>query len=195
MEDNPVGPDRHLTVRSLANNGRLPRMALAEATISETVSGFTGIASVRNLTAPSLPHYPPRHHPEYDWRVLGHFAAGGANELTMIQMGGASALRKVLELYDWAVDDGIERRIEAIQHVWLDEHEMLQRAYLHREVRMHVCLDAKAFDGPGDVMLFGDVLGRFVGHYANFHHSMRLALHVEGEEIVYPCMEHKGAPF
>jgi len=190
-----IGPDRYLTVRALANNGRLPRMALVEATIAETVSGFTGIASVRNLTGPTLPAYPPRHHPEYGWRVLGHFAAGGANELNMIQMGGAPALREVLELYDWGVDDSIERRIEAIQSVWLEEHEELRRAYLHREVRMHVHLDAQAFDGPGDVMLFGDVLGRFAGHYADYHRSMRLVLHVNGEEIVYPRMEHEGAPF
>lgn len=190
-----VGPDKYLTVRALANNGRLPRMALAETTITETVSGFTGVASVRNLTAPTLPAYPPRHHPEYDWRMLGHFTAGGANELNMIHMSGASGLREVLELYDWAVDDSIERRIEAIQHVWLDEHEELRRAYMHREARVHVLLDPKAFDGPGDVTLFGDVLSRFVGHYANYHHSMRLVLHIEDEEIVYPRMEHEGAPF
>lgn len=190
-----IGPDRYLTVRALANNGRLPRMALAEATITETVSGFTGIASVRNLTGPTLPAYPPRHHPEYDWRVMGHFTAGGANELNLIHHGGAPALREVLELYDWAVDDSIERRIEAIQHVWLDEREELRRAYLHREARMHVHLDANAFDGPGDVMLFGDVLSRFIGHYANFHHSMRLVLHVDDKEILYSRMEHEGAPF
>ncbi|MEX3954357.1 type VI secretion system baseplate subunit TssF, partial [Paraburkholderia sp. EG287B] len=56
-------PDRHVTVRALANNGRLPRMALAEATITETVTGFTGIALVHNVTKPSLPQYPPRYYP------------------------------------------------------------------------------------------------------------------------------------
>ncbi|MDR5735849.1 type VI secretion system baseplate subunit TssF [Caballeronia sp. LZ025] len=194
-EGGSIEPDRHLTVRALANNGRLPRMALAEATITETVSGFTGIASVRNLTGPTLPLYPPRHHPGYDWRVLGHYTAGGANELNMIQMAGAPALRAALELYDWSVDDSITKRIDAIERVWLVEHKALQRAYVHREARMHVQLDAKAFDGPGDVMLFGDVLSRFIGHYASFHHSMRLVLIVDGKETVYPRMEHEGAPF
>lgn len=194
-DEGPVEPDRYLTVRALANNGRLPRMALAEATITETVSGFTGIASVRNLTAPTLPLHPPRHHSEYDWRVLGHFTAGCANELNMIQMGGAPALREVLELYDWSTDDGIERRIDAIEDVRLAEHQAVERASVHREIRVHIRLDATAFDGPGDAVLFGDVLSRFVGRYASFHHSMRLVLDIDGKETVYPRREHEGAPF
>jgi type VI secretion system protein ImpG len=194
-DDRAAEPDRYLTVRALANNGRLPRMALAEATITETVSGFTGIASVRNLTTPTLPLYPPRHHPEYDWRVLGHFTAGGANELNSIRMAGAPALRAALELYDWAADDGIERRVDAIEDVRLAEHQTVERAYVHREVRVHVQLDATAFDGPGDAVLFGDVLSRFVGRYASVHHSMRLVLSIDGKETVYPRMEQEGAPF
>ncbi|RQY55882.1 type VI secretion system baseplate subunit TssF [Burkholderia stagnalis] len=195
VEERPVEPDRYLTVRALANNGRLPRMALTEATITETVSGFTGIASVRNLTAPTLPLYPPRHHPEYDLRVLGHFTAGGANELITIQGGGAPALRAVLMLYDWSDDDGIMRRIDAIEDVRLVEHQVRERASIHREIRMHVRLDAKAFDGPGDAALFGEVLSRFVGHYASVHHSMRLVLNMDDREILYPRMEYEGAPF
>ncbi|AKM03735.1 type VI secretion protein [Burkholderia pyrrocinia] len=195
VEEGPVELDRYLTVRALANNGRLPRLALTKATITETVSGFTGIASVRNLTAPTLPLYPPRHRPEYDLRVLGHFTAGGANELIAIRAGGAPALRAVLMLYDWSDDDGMTRRINAIEGVQLVEYQELERAYIHREIRMHVRLDAKAFDGPGDAALFGEVLSRFVGHYASFHYSMRLVLNMDGREILYPRMEHEGAPF
>ncbi|WP_431825013.1 type VI secretion system baseplate subunit TssF [Burkholderia sp. F1] len=195
VEEGRAEPDRYLTVHALANNGRLPRMALTEATITEAVSGFTGIASVRNLTAPTLPLYPPRHHPEYDVRVLGHFTAGGANELITIREGGAPALRAVLMLYDWSDDDGIMRRIDAIEDVRLAEHQELERAHMHREIRMHVRLDAKAFDGPGDAALFGEVLSRFVGHYASFHYSMRLVLAMDDSEILHPRMKHEGAPF
>jgi type VI secretion system protein ImpG len=170
-------------------------MALAEATITEMVSGFTGIASVRNLTEPTLPLYPPRHHPEYDWRVLGHFTTGGANELNTIQMGGAPALREVLELYDWAACDAIERRINAIKAVWLAEHQTVGQASGPRVVRLYVHLDATAFDGPGDTALFGDVLSRFVGRYACFHHAMQLVLSIDGKETVYPRWNYKGAPF
>ncbi|QSN62392.1 type VI secretion system baseplate subunit TssF [Caballeronia sp. M1242] len=194
-EENRPEPDRYLTVRALANNGRLPRMALAEATITETVSGFTGIASVRNLTAPTLPVYPPRHHPEYDWRVLGHYTAGGANELNMIGMAGAPALREALELYDWSPDPGTERRIDAIEDVRLAKHQTVGKGHMRFEIRVHVRLDASAFAGPGDVALFGDVLSRFVGRYSSFHHATRLVLHVGGEQTLYPLMEFEGVPF
>ncbi|WP_250511356.1 type VI secretion system baseplate subunit TssF, partial [Caballeronia sp. GACF4] len=179
-------PDGYLTVRALANNGRLPRMALAVATITETVSGFTGIASVRNLTAPTLPLYPPRYHPEYDWRVLGHYTAGCANELNMIGIGGAPVLREVLELYDWSPDESIKRRIDAIQDVRLAEHQSMDKGPMRFEIWIHVRLDATAFDGPGDAALFGDVLSRFVGRYASFQHALRLMLEIDDKATLYP---------
>lgn len=193
-EDRPP-PDRYLTVRALANNGRLPRMELTEATITETVSGFTGIASVRNLIAPTMPLYPPRYYPDYDWRLLGQFTAGGANEINRIGMEGEAALHEALELYDWTPDDGPTRRIEAIRNVRLSAEDVLQRGYMHREVRVHVDLDPAAFDGPGDAVLFGDVLNHFIGRYACFHHSMRLVLSIDGKETVYPRIDFEGAPF
>ncbi|HEX7933137.1 MAG TPA: type VI secretion system baseplate subunit TssF [Paraburkholderia sp.] len=193
-EDRPP-PDRYLTVRVFANNGRLPRMALSESTITETVSGFTGIASVRNLTASSLPLYPPRYYPGYDWRVLGHHTAGGANELNRFHPEGASALREVLELYDWTPDDAAAQRIDAIREVRVSQRRVPVRGGLLREVRLHVELDASVFDGPGDALLFGDVLNHFVGRYATFHHAMGLTLSIDGRETVYPRTEFEGAPF
>ncbi|MBC8731985.1 type VI secretion system baseplate subunit TssF [Paraburkholderia sp. UCT2] len=192
-EDRP-DPDRYLTVRALANNGRLPRMALAEATITETVSDFTGIASVRNLTAPSMPLYPPRYYPGYDWRVLGHFTAGGANELNRIHMEGAPALRETLELYDWTPDDGVSRRIDAIRDVRFSEKQKVERAYVQRIACAYVELDPTAFDGPGDAALFGEVLNHFLGRYASLHVSMQLVLSIGGKETVYPRIDFEGAP-
>lgn len=193
-EDRPQ-PDRHLTVRALANNGRLPRLALAQASITETVSGFTGIASVRNLTGPSLPQYPPRYFPGYESRVLGHFTANGMNEFNLMLGEGAPALREVLELYDWTVDDAVPQRIDAIRTVRFSRSQVLQRGYLLRVVRIHVDLDAGAFAGPGDAVLFGDVLNHFLGRYAALHCSMQLVLGVDGNETVYPRTDFTGAPF
>ncbi|CAB3771582.1 type VI secretion system baseplate subunit TssF [Paraburkholderia humisilvae] len=193
-EDRPH-PDHYLTARALANNGRLPRMALAKATITATVSGFTGIASVRNLTAPTPPLYPPRHYPGYDWRVLGHFTAGGANELNRIHTEGAPALRETLELYDWTPDDGITRRIDAIRNVRLSAQNVVARGYMLSELHAYVELDSTAFDGPGDAVLFGDVLSRFLDRYASVHHSIRLMLSVDGKESLYPRIDFDGAPF
>jgi type VI secretion system protein ImpG len=36
-----------------------------------------------------------------------------------------------------------------------------------RDIHIHVAIDAAAFSGAGDVVLFGDVLSHFVGRYAN----------------------------
>ncbi|MEX4002617.1 type VI secretion system baseplate subunit TssF, partial [Paraburkholderia sp. EG285A] len=189
-------PDRHVTVRALANNGRLPRMALAEATITETVTGFTGIASVRNVTAPSLPQYPPRYYAGYDWRVLGHYAANGANEFNRMLMEGAPVLREILELYDWTPDDAVPQRIDAIRTVHFSEdQEILQHGYVLRIVRIHVDLDAGGFDGLGDAVLFGDVLNHFLGRYASAQCSMQVVLTIDGKEMVYPRTDFKGAPF
>ncbi|MGF6965134.1 type VI secretion system protein ImpG [Paraburkholderia sp. WC7.3g] len=187
--------DRHLTMRVLANNGRLPRLALTEATITETVSGFTGIASVRNVTAPSLPQYPPRYFPGYDWRVLGHYTANGANELNRILMEGAPVLREVLELYDWTPDDAIAQRIDALRTVDFSEDQVLQRAHVQRVARIHIELDAGGFDGPGDAVLFGDVLSHFLGRYASVQCSMQLVLTIDGQQTVYPRTDFRGAPF
>jgi type VI secretion system protein ImpG len=187
--------DRHVTVRALANNGRLPRMALAEATINETVSGFTGIASVRNVAAPSLPQYPPRYYPGYDWRVLGHYTANGANEFNRMLMEGAPVLREILELYDWTPDDAVPQRIDAIQNVRFSHDQILQRGYMLRIVCIHVDLDAGGFDGPGDAVLFGDVLNHFLGRYACLQCSTQLELTIDGKETVYPRTDFTGAPF
>jgi type VI secretion system protein ImpG len=188
-------PDRYVTVRALANNGCLPRMALAEATITETISGFTGIASVRNVAAPSLPQYPPRHYPGYDWRALGHYSGSGANEFNRMLMEGAPVLREILEIYDWTPDDAVPQRIDAIRTVHFSEDRVLRRGYVLRVARIHVDLDAGGFDGPGDAVLFGDVLNHFLGRYASAHCAMQLVLTIDGRETRYPRTEFTGAPF
>lgn len=188
-------PDRYLTVRALAHNGRLPRMALAQETVTEMVSGFTGVESVRNLTAPTQPLYPPRYFAGYDWRVLGHFSAGTANELNRIHAEGVEALRETLELYDWAADDAMSRRIDAIKDLKLGETEVVRGGCVQRVLWFHVELDATGFDGLGDATLFGDVLDRFVGRYACVHHDIQLVVTIGGEKTVYPRTKFQGAPF
>lgn len=195
-DEDRAPPDRRLTIRALANNGRLPRHALTEATITGTVSGFTGIASVRNVTAPSLPIYPPRWYPGYDWRVLGHFTANGQNEFNRMFMEEPEAvLREILELYDWTADDAVARRIDAIRTVRLSRGQLLLRGLLLRVARIHVELDAGGVDGPGDAVLFGDVLNHFLGRYASQQTSIQLVLTIAGQETVYPRTDFTGAPF
>ncbi|UVE69131.1 type VI secretion system baseplate subunit TssF [Burkholderia pyrrocinia] len=183
-------PDGHVTVRVLANNGRLPRMALRESMIATPASTFNGVERVRNLTAPTMPLYPPRGG-HYDWQVISHFNAAGASELNMMD---AKVLRGALSLYDWTRQDDNRRRIEAIHNVWLDEETELVGACVDRIVNVNVGIEPSGFAGPGDVALFGDVLSRFVGRYACCHFAVRLVLYegAGGPIRRYPCMSKTG---
>lgn len=189
--DEPGGlPDGHVTVRVLACNGRLPRMALRDSMITEPVSAFAGVERVRNLTAPTMPLYPPRGG-EYDWNVLSHFNAAGSSELNMMD---ASVMRGVLSLYDWSPLDDNGRRIEAIHYVWFDEETEIVNSRVDRIVNVNVGIEPSGFAGQGDVALFGDVLSRFVGRYACFHYAVRLVLYegVGGPIRRYPRAVKNG---
>jgi len=177
-------PDGHVTVRVLANNGRLPRMALRESMITTPASTFNGVERVCNLTAPTMPLYPPRGG-DYGWRVISHFNGAGTTELNMMD---ANVLRGALSLYDWTQQDENRRRIEAIHYVWLDEETELGGARVDRIVNVNVGIEPAGFAGPGDVALFGDVLSRFIGRYACFHFAVRLVLYegVAGPIRRYP---------
>jgi type VI secretion system protein ImpG len=179
-------PDAHVTVRVLANNGTLPRMALREATITEPASDFTGIRGVRNLTQPTVPCYPPRNK-HYAWQVMSHFSG---RELDMMD---TEVLRGVLALYDWTRLPENEQRIAAIERLWIEQKGVIRHGGLLRIIYVHVAIDATAFVGPGDVTLFGDVLSRFVGRYACHHYSVRLVLLVDGKETVYPRTDFTGS--
>ncbi|HDR8983653.1 TPA: type VI secretion system baseplate subunit TssF, partial [Burkholderia vietnamiensis] len=171
-------------------NGRLPRMALRESMITEPVSAFAGVERVRNLTAPTMPLYPPRGS-EYDWKVVSHFNAMGSTELNMMD---ANVLRGALSLYDWSPQDDNRRRIEAIRDVWLDEDTEIVGARVDRIMNVNVVIGPSSFAGPGDVALFGDVMSRFVGRYACFHYAVRLVLHegVGGPVRRYPSVAKAG---
>jgi type VI secretion system protein ImpG len=178
-------PDAHVTVRVLANNGTLPRMALREATIAEPASDFTGIRGVRNLTQPTAPLYPPQNK-RYAWQVMSHFSG---REFDMMD---TEVLRGVLALYDWSRLPENEQRIAAIQRVWLAPKGVLRHGGLLRVIYIYVAIDATTFAGTGDVTLFGDVLSRFVGRYACHHYSVRLVLIVDDKETVYPRTDFTG---
>ena len=189
-EDPGSLPDGHVTVRVLANNGRQPRMALRESMVTTPASTFNGVERVHNLTALTMPLYPPRGG-DYDWRVISHFNGAGTTELNMMD---ANVLRGALSLYDWRRDDDNRRRIDAIHHVWLDEETERVGARVDRIVNVNVGIEPSGFAGSGDVALFGDVLSRFVGRYACFHFAVRLVLYegVGGPSRRYPCTIKTG---
>lgn len=162
--------NQSLSLRMTGTNGQLPRKAL-QSTLLDTLAqtSRTGLR-VRNLCAPTLPCYPPNRD-RFHWRVLSHL---GSNFLPMLD--NAQVLRGTLALYDWAGSELNERRLAAILEV---NHYLLQRfekGFLLRGVDIEVTLDTNGFCGDGDVTLFGEMLNRFFGLYADIHLFNQLTL-------------------
>jgi type VI secretion system protein ImpG len=153
-------------------------------------AGFTNIGAVRNLTAPTLPVYPPTRE-RYQWRVLSHLAP---NYLSLLD---AEILRGSLALYDWTEGELNRRRIEAITDVHHRPLSKLVKGGLMRGVEITVTLDAGRFAGHGDLELFGSMLNRFLGLYAtvNLYTKLVVVAQPTGQRIEWPETKGEGAPF
>ncbi len=183
-------PIETLTLSVTGTNGMLPRKALREAGITRMRAGFTNIGAVRNLTAPTLPVYPPTRE-RYQWRVLSHLAP---NYLSLLD---AEILRGSLALYDWTEGELNRRRIEAITDVHHRPLSKLVKGGLMRGVEITVTLDAGRFAGHGDLELFGSMLNRFLGLYAtvNLYTKLVIVAQPTGQRIEWPETKGEGAPF
>lgn len=162
-------PEESLSLRVTGTNGMLPRKGLREASISELPGSLPNVADVRNLVAPTLPLYPPTDD-RFQWRVLSHLAP---NFLSMLD---AEVLRGAMALYDWTHDELNGRRLAGILHVSQALLEEVSGGSVERGVLIEVTLDSHAFAGEGDVMLFGELLHRFFGLYAEINLFTKLAI-------------------
>ncbi|EGO7524618.1 TPA: type VI secretion system baseplate subunit TssF [Escherichia coli] len=168
-----------LSMRITATNGQLPRRALESTLLDRVVK--TGKVPVRvlNLTAPTMPLYPPAND-RFHWRVMSHL---GSNFLSM--MDNPEVLRGTLALYDWTDDEMNRRRLEAIVAV---KHTLIRRfekGFMLRGVDIEVTLNMDNFAGEGDVNLFGEMLHRFFVLYADVHlfNQLTLVLQPTGKRL------------
>ncbi|PRY06566.1 type VI secretion system baseplate subunit TssF [Paraburkholderia sp. BL25I1N1] len=183
-------PKETLSLSVTGTNGVLPRQGLREAGITRMRGGFTNIGSVRNLTAPTLPVYPPTGD-RLHWRVLSHLAP---NYLSLLN---PEILRGSLALYDWTEGELNRRRIEAMTDVKHRQLQKLVKGGVQRGVEIEVTLDSNRFAGDGDIELFGGMLNRFLGLYATLNLFTRLVIVLQptGRRIVWPETKGAGAPF
>jgi type VI secretion system protein ImpG len=183
-------PKETLSLSVTGTNGMLPRKALREACITRMRSGFTNIGSARNLTAPTLPVYPPTGD-RFHWRVLSHLAP---NYLSLLN---AEILRGSLALYDWTDGELNRRRIEAITDVKHRQLQKLVKGGVQRGVEIEVTLESSRFAGDGDIELFGGMLNRFLGLYAALNLFTRLVIVSlpTGRRMTWPDTKGEGAPF
>ncbi|NUA26475.1 type VI secretion system baseplate subunit TssF [Cupriavidus basilensis] len=183
-------PRETLSLSVTGTNGMLPRKGLREAGITRMRGGFANIGTVRNLTAPTLPVYPPTAD-RFHWRVLSHLAP---NYLSLLD---AEVLRGSLALYDWTDGEMNRRRIDAITDVRHRPLQKLVKGGLLRGVEIEVMLDSTRFAGAGDVELFGEMLNRFLSLYATLNLYTRLVIvsQPSGKRLAWPDSKAEGAPF
>ncbi|WP_175702109.1 type VI secretion system baseplate subunit TssF [Burkholderia ambifaria] len=162
-------PEESLSLRVTGTNGLLPRKGLREASLDELAASTPNVASVRNLVSPTLPLHPPTED-RFQWRVLSHLAPN------FLSMMNAEVLRGALALYDWTNDELNRRRLAGILHVSQEMIEEVSGGAVERGVLIEVTLDAHAFSGEGDVMLFGELLHQFFGAYAEINLFTKLAI-------------------
>lgn len=165
-------PEESLSLHLTGTNGMLPRKSLHAANLCELVSNTPGVAGVQNLVAPTLPLYPPTGD-RFQWRVLSHLAP---NFLSLMD---AEVLRGALALYDWTLAEQGElnrRRLDGIRWVSQSLVEQVSGGSIERGTHIEVTLDAHAFAGEGDLMLFGELLHRFFELYAEINLFTQLTI-------------------
>ncbi|MET3449108.1 type VI secretion system baseplate subunit TssF [Ralstonia sp. 1138] len=162
-------PEESVSLRVTGTNGMLPRKGLREASLSELAASTPNVTGVRNLVALTLPLYPPTED-RFQWRILSHLAP---NFLSLMD---AEVLRGALALYDWRQDELNRRRLAGILRVTQELLEEVSGGAVERGVLIEVTLDAQAFAGEGDVMLFGELLHRFFALYAEINLFTKLAI-------------------
>ncbi|RJT37369.1 type VI secretion system baseplate subunit TssF [Rahnella woolbedingensis] len=179
-----------LSMRITGTNGQLPRKSLESTLLDRVVKAGKVPVKVLNLTAPSLPLYPPAHD-RFHWRVMSHL---GSNFLSM--MDNPEVLRGTLALYDWTDDEMNRRRLEAIVAV---KHTLIRRfekGFMLRGVNIEVTLNADNFAGEGDVNLFGEMLHRFFALYADIHlfNQLTLVLQPTGKRLQWKEIHSQHVP-
>ncbi|TNL06670.1 type VI secretion system baseplate subunit TssF [Kosakonia cowanii] len=164
-----------ISLRITGTNGQLPRRALQSTLLDRCEQTLQTRVSVRNLSKPTLPVYPPAED-RFHWRVMGHLGTGFLN-----MMSSAEVLRGTLALYNWQDDELNNRRLDAILAV---RHHRIQRfedGYLLRGLDVEVALDSNGFTGEGDIHLFGEMLNRFLALYADMNQFNQLTLIIQPE--------------
>ena len=190
FDNHTVPDDEKLSLSLTGTNGQLPRRALQSTLLDTVVKSTASRIRVRNLTAPTLPCYPPDQD-RFHWRVLSHL---GSSFLWM--MDNADVLRGALSLYDWTENEMNRRRLEAIVEVKHSEAERFEQGHFLRGVQIEVTLNSSGFAGHGDICLFGELLNRFFALYTDIHLFNRLVLVLQptGERLEWQENHNRRIP-
>ncbi|MBS9438207.1 type VI secretion system baseplate subunit TssF [Photorhabdus noenieputensis] len=170
FETDPEIDDETLSLRITGTNGQLPRQALRNTQLEQTLHSAAGTLRVSNLCSPTLPCYPPAND-RFHWRILSHL---GSSFLSM--MDNPEVLRGTLGLYNWTNDEMNCRCLDAIVGVKHALIERFEKGFLLRGVDIEITLNSNGFSGEGDIFLFGELLNRFFSLYTDIHLFNQLTL-------------------
>ncbi|MEM9188093.1 MAG: type VI secretion system baseplate subunit TssF [Myxococcota bacterium] len=145
------------------------------------------IAKFSNLTKVTKPVRPPLG-AELHWRLIGHLS------LNVRSLGDPKVLRSVLHLYNYyeAADQQLGRanelRANSVRSVDMRTARRLLDNSPVRGIHSTVELEEANLAGPGDAILFGNVLDSFFADRVtiNSFHQLTIQLHPSGASWTFP---------
>lgn len=160
-------PLETLSLKVTGTNGMLPRKVLRETQIFDSNIGEPNVASISNLTAPTMPCYPPVED-RFQWRILSHLAP---NYLSLLDK---DSLKGALAIYDWTDNELNKRRLNGIVDVSHHKVQRVEKGCIHRGVHITVTIDSQAFSSEAELYFFGELLAHFFAAYADLNLFTRL---------------------
>ncbi len=173
--------DDVLSISSLCTNRRLPEsMRVGEAL---KLQGPGPIRAARIVTKPSM-HQAPRLNKSKSWQLVSNLSL---NHLSLAE-DGLDAFKHILQIYSderskshyvqvASIKDLSCRRI--VQHIGKDQWRGFCRG-----MEVSLSIDEDMFDG-GSIILFGEVLRRFLGMYVNVNSFTKVKLFTEQRKSVF----------
>lgn len=171
-----------LSVGVRCTNGDLPRQALQERSIDHFAPGVPSVATVQNVTQPSVERQPPTDKREsFLWQMVSHLALNKTSAAT------TDSLSSLLRLYDWVDSDANRLRIDGIRNVSWEPAEQLYRGGIIRGAEVTIEIQDGHFPDDGDVHLWGSVLSEFYTMYATINSFVHLKVVTSpsGKEFVW----------
>ncbi|UVE17750.1 type VI secretion system baseplate subunit TssF [Pseudomonas sp. LS44] len=163
-----------LSIELTCTNQNLPRqLAIGDICLpSEGTPEFLRFRNIGEVT----PSYVPPLQRDYLWKLISNMS------LNYLSLSNVAALRTILETYDLPryYDQNrlnvSRQKLEGLQAISQQPVDRLYRGLPLRGIRSDLDMDARRFQGEGDLFLFASVLNEFFALYTslNSFHELRV---------------------
>jgi type VI secretion system protein ImpG len=156
-----IQEEARLRLNMTCTNGAYPRMALQQAIFDQQVATGNLLLQVTTRGRAELPAYPPNT-PRYQWQVMSLLHPQALDNLL-----SPAVLKKALALFEWSHTAENQRRIAGISDLQAQETQRVINGQYCHGVNIHITLDENCYSGPGDALLFSEILEQFFTQYAD----------------------------